>query len=194
MRIGKSGLIFTKVGLFLKTDLTPLQMMRLKELKQHTGHERQVQKCYCENLSASARKAIRTSSEDTPSEMFEMLQLNFFQNDTNKKTQVRTSLNMCRQGPEQDITEFIGTMNGYYAQLNDMGAEVDDTDKRITLCSQMNGRFRELAKMFTTQNPDITYQEFCANLLLADRNHQVLNLYEMNLMASQSNANYMCSN
>ena len=51
----------------------------------------------------------------------------------------------------------------------------------------MNGRFRELAKMFTTQKTDITYQELCANLLLADRNHQVLNLYEMNLMASQSN-------
>ena len=49
-----------------------------------------------------------------------MLQLNFFQNDTKEKTQVRTSLNMCHQGPEQDITEFIGTMNGYYAQLNDM--------------------------------------------------------------------------
>ena len=38
------------------------------------------------HMSASVRKIIRTSSEDTPSEMFEMLQLNFFQNDTNEKT------------------------------------------------------------------------------------------------------------
>ena len=83
MRIGKSGLIFTIVGMFLKIDI-PLQM---KELKQHTGYERQVQKCFCKkNMSASVRKIIRTSLEDSTSEMFDILQLHFFQNDTHEKT------------------------------------------------------------------------------------------------------------
>ena len=171
MRIGKSGLIFTIVGMFLKTDIPPADDAAEGVKATYRTRTASAKMLLRKHKSAFVRKIIRTLSEDTPLEMFEMLQLNFFQHDTNEKTQVRTSLNMCRQGPEQDITEFIGNINDYYAQLTDMGAEVDDTDKRITLCSRMNGRFRELAKMFTTQKPDVTYQELCTNLLLADRNH-----------------------
>ena len=87
------------------------------------------------------------------------------------------------------ITDFIGKMNGYYAQLKDMNAELPNEDKRVTLCSQMNVRFRELAKVFTACTLDIIYQQLCADLLLGDQNNQTLNLYEMNQTAGLSNTN-----
>ena len=74
-----------------------------------------------------------------------------------------------------------------------MKAEVPNEDKHVTLCSQMNVRFKELAKAFTTRTPDITYQQLCADLLLGDRNNQTLNLYEMNQPGGLSSANYTIS-
>ena len=68
-----------------------------------------------------------------------------------------TSIHTCRQRPEEEITDFIEKMNGYYSQLKDMKAEVPNEDKRVMLCSQMHVRFKELAKAFTTCTPDITY-------------------------------------
>ena len=78
----------------------------------------------------------------------------------------------------------------FFAQLNDMGAEVTGEDKRVIVTTQLNARFRELAKVFTTRTPDLEYHQLSADLLLGDRNHQALNLYEMTLPATTVNANY----
>ena len=40
---------FYNYGMFLKTDIPYLPMIRLKELKEHTGNGWQGQKCFCNN-------------------------------------------------------------------------------------------------------------------------------------------------
>ena len=115
--------------------------------------------------------------------MFEMLQLNFFQNDTNKKAQVRTSLNIYRQGPEQEITECIGTMITMLSSKKWKQKWTLRTKDNfmLTIECEIQGAGKKVYNSTTGH----TYQEFCANLLLADNNHKELNLYEMNMMELQ---------
>ena len=44
---------------------------------------------------------------------------------------IRMELNLCRQGPEDELTDFLGKMDANYARLKDLGAEVRDRDKRV---------------------------------------------------------------
>ena len=89
-------------------------------------------------------------------------------------------LNLCCQGPEIELTDFLGKLDANYACLKNLGAEVLDRDKRVALTTQMNASFRELAKHHTTRTPDIGSHQFCADLLLGEINNQALNLYEFN--------------
>ena len=89
--------------------------------------------------------------------MFQMLKLKFFQNNTNEKMTVRTNINLCQQGPEQDLTEYFRLMDSNFAQYNDMGAEVPEEDTRFIVTTQLNARFWDLAKGFTTRTPDLEY-------------------------------------
>ena len=88
--------------------------------------------------------------------------------------------NLCHQGPEDKLTDCLGKMVANYAQLKDLGAEVRDRDKRVALTTQMNASFRELVKPHTTRLPNIEYHQWCADLLMGERNNQALNLYKFN--------------
>ena len=122
--------------------------------------------------------------------MFAKLRQNFFQEDTKTISTIRMELNLCHQGPEDELTDFLGKMDANNAQMKDLGAEVRDRDKRVALTTQMNALFRELAKHHTTRSPDIEYHQLCADLLMGERNNQPLNLYEIHQPAQRSSVNY----
>ena len=86
---------------------------------------------------------------------------------------------------------YLELMDSCFSQLNDMGAQVPNEDKRVIITTQLNARFWELVKVFTTQTPDFENHKLCADLLIiGDQNHQALNLYETTLPATTINANY----
>ena len=70
------------------------------------------------------------------------------QGHTNTISTICMELNLCRQGPEDKLTIFLGKMDDRYAhfQLKDLEAEVRDRDKRVELTTQMNASLKELVK------------------------------------------------
>ena len=57
-------------------------------------------------MTPSVKKIISESSTDFPREMFAKLRHKFLQEDTNSISTIRTELNLCRQGPEDELTDF----------------------------------------------------------------------------------------
>ena len=112
--------------------------------------------------------------------MFAKLRQIFLEEDTDTISTIRMELNLCHQGPEDKLTDFLGKMDANYACLKDLGVEVRDRDKRVVLTTQMNALFRDFLKHYTTRSPDIEYHQLCADLLMGKRNNQALNLYKFN--------------
>ena len=117
----------------------------------------------CMTHSVKFRKIITESSADSPRAMFAKLRHKFLQEDTNTISTIRMELNLCRQGPEDELADFLGKMDANYARLKDLGTEARDRDTRVALTTQMNASLRELAKHHTTRSPGTKYHQLCAD-------------------------------
>ena len=65
--------------------------------------------------------------------MFAKLRQNFLQEDTDTISTIRMELNLCRQGPEDKLTDFLWKMDANYAYLKDLGQKLGTEINRLHL-------------------------------------------------------------
>ena len=80
---------------------------------------------------STVKQKITESSTDSIRAMFAQLTQKFMREDMHTIFTIQMELNLCHQGPEGELTDFLGKMDANYARLKDFGAEVLDGNKRV---------------------------------------------------------------